>query len=123
LNIISAYASQVGLSESEKRKFWEDLDDLVRAVPTNEKLFIGDLNGHVGSTNARYELAHEGFGYDSRNQGEDILDFVVAYNLVVDNTFFRKRCSHLVTFNSGHRASQIDFVLTRREDKQACFGL
>ena len=51
MNIISAYASQVGLSESEKRKFWEDLDDLVRAVPTNEKLFIGDLNGHVGSTN------------------------------------------------------------------------
>jgi hypothetical protein len=106
LNIISAYAPQVGLSESEKRKFWEDLDGLVRAVPTNEKLFIGgNLDGHVGSTNARYELAHEGFGYDSRNEGEDILDFVVAYNLVIGNTFFRKRDSHLVTFNSGHRAS------------------
>jgi hypothetical protein len=26
---------------------------MVRAVPTNEKFFIGgDLNGHVGSTNA-----------------------------------------------------------------------
>jgi hypothetical protein len=25
LNIISAYAPQVGISESEKRKFWEDL--------------------------------------------------------------------------------------------------
>ena len=121
LNIISAYAPQVGLSESEKRKFWEDLDDMVRAVPTNEKLFIGgDLNGHVGSTNAGYELAHGGFGYGSRNQGEDILDFVVAYNLVIANTFFRKRDSHLVTFSSGHRSSQIDFVLTRREDKQAC---
>jgi hypothetical protein len=40
LNIISAYASQVGLGESEKRKFWEDLDGMVRAVTTNEKLFI-----------------------------------------------------------------------------------
>ena len=122
MNIISAYAPQVGLSESEKRKFWEDLDGMVRAVPTNEKLFIGgDLNGHVGSTNAGYELAHGGFGYGSRNQeGEDILDFVVAYNLVIANTFFRKRDSHLVTFSSGHRSSQIDFVLTRREDKQAC---
>jgi exonuclease III len=29
LNIISAYAPQVGLSESEKRKFWEDLDGMV----------------------------------------------------------------------------------------------
>jgi hypothetical protein len=122
LNIIIAYAPQVGLSESEKRKFWEDLDVMVRMVPTNEKLFIGgDLNGHVGSTNVGYELAHGGFGYGSRNQeGEDILDFVVAYNLVIANTFFKKRHSHLVTFSSGHHSSQIDFVLTRREDKQAC---
>jgi hypothetical protein len=58
--------------------------------------------------------------YGNRNQGENILDFVVAYNLVIANTFFRKRDSHLVTFSSGHRSSQIDFVLTRREDKQAC---
>jgi hypothetical protein len=48
------------------------------------------------------------------------LDFVVAYNLVIANTFFRKRDSHLVTFSSSHRSSQIDFVLTRRKDKQAC---
>jgi hypothetical protein len=92
---------------------------MVRAVPTNEKLFIGgDLNGHVGSTNVGYELAHGGFGYGSRNQGEGILDFAVAYNLVIANTFFRKRDSHLVTFSSGHRSSQIDFVLIKREDKQ-----
>jgi hypothetical protein len=47
---------------------------MVKAVPTNEKLFIGgDLNGHVGSTNVGYELAHEGFRYDSTNQeGDDI---------------------------------------------------
>jgi hypothetical protein len=95
---------------------------MVIAVPTNEKLFIGgDLNGYVGSTNVGYELAHVGFGYGSRNQeGEDILDFAIAYNPVIANTFFRKRDSHLVTFTSGHRSSQIDFVLTRREDKQAC---
>jgi hypothetical protein len=122
LYIISVYTPQIGLSESEKRKFWDDLDGMVREVPTNEKLFIGeDLNGHVGSTNAGYELAHAGFGYGSRNQeGENILDFVVPYNLVIAITFFRKRDSHLVTFSSGHRSSQIDFVLTRREGKQAC---
>ena len=48
LNVISAYASQVGLDESAKRQFWEDLDGLIRAVPSSEKFFIGgDLNGHV----------------------------------------------------------------------------
>jgi hypothetical protein len=66
-------------------------------------------------------LVHGGFGYSSRNQeGEEILDFVVAYDLMIANTFVRKRESHLVTFSSGHHRSQIDFVLTRREDKRAC---
>ena len=116
-NVISAYAPQVGHDESTKRQFWDDLDSLVRAVPTNEKLFIGgDLNNHVGLSNAGYEVAHGGFGYGSRNkEGEEVLDFAIAYNLMVANTFFRK-----VTFCSGHHASQIDFILTRREDKRTC---
>jgi hypothetical protein len=51
------------------------------------------------------ELAHGGFEYGSRNQGDDILDFAIAYGLVIANTFFRKRDSHLVTFSNGHRSS------------------
>jgi exonuclease III len=48
LNVISVYALQVGLSDDVKRRFWEDLEDMVRGVPGSEKLFIGcDLNGHV----------------------------------------------------------------------------
>ena len=116
-NVISAYAPQVGHDESTKRQFWDDLDSLVRAVPTSEKLFIGgDLNNHVGLSNAGYEVAHGGFGYGSRNQeGEEVLDFAIAYNLMVANTFFRE-----VTFCSGHHACQIDFILKRREDKRTC---
>ena len=49
--MISACAPQLGLSESTKMQFWEDLDSMVSIVPTSEKLFIGDLNGHVGATN------------------------------------------------------------------------
>jgi exonuclease III len=50
LNVISAYAPQVGLSDDVNRRFWEDLEDMVRGVPSSEKLFIGgDLNGHVGT--------------------------------------------------------------------------
>ena len=68
LNVISVYAPQVGLDESAKRQFWEDLDGLIRAVPSSEKLFIGgDLNGHVGTTSADFEAVHEGFGYGDRN--------------------------------------------------------
>jgi hypothetical protein len=122
LNVISAYAPQVGHNESTKREFWEGLEDLVRRVPTGEKLFIGgDLNGHVGTSNTGFEGVHGGFGYGIRNQeGEDVLSFALAYDMVVANTLFRKRESHLVTFSSGQHSSQIDFVLSRREDRRAC---
>jgi hypothetical protein len=39
---------------------------------------------------------------------------------MVANTFFRKKKSHLITFNSGQYLSQIDFVLTRREERPNC---
>jgi tRNA(His) 5'-end guanylyltransferase len=91
-------------------------------VPINEKLFIGgDLNGHVGMTNVGFERVHGGFGYSSRNkEGEDVLNFALAYDLLIANTLFRKRESHLVTFHSRQYSSQIDFILARREDRRAC---
>ena len=94
---------------------------MVRAVPSSEKLFIGgDFNGHVGTSSAGFEAVHGGFGYGSRNQeGEEVLDFAIAFDLMIANTFFHKRQSHLVIFSSGQYFSQIDFVLTRR-DKQTC---
>jgi hypothetical protein len=92
---------------------------LVNNVSISEKLFIGgDFNGHVGSTRVGFDGVHGGFGYESRNQeGEGILNFTLAYDLIVANTLFRKRVSHLVTFSSGQHCSQIDFILTRREDR------
>ncbi|KAG2578459.1 hypothetical protein PVAP13_6NG213203, partial [Panicum virgatum] len=69
VDVRSAYAPQIGLSESTKKQFWEDLDSLVSTVPISEKLLIGgDLNGHVGATNVGFERVHEGFGYGSRSQ-------------------------------------------------------
>jgi hypothetical protein len=91
-------------------------------VPNSEKLFIGrDLNGHVYSTRVGFDVVHGGFGYASRNQeGEGILNFALAYDLIVANTLFRKRVSHLVTFSSSQHCSQIDFILTRRKDMRVC---
>jgi hypothetical protein len=61
-NIISAYAPQIGLSESIKRQFWEQLDALVSSVPIFEKLFIGgDLNRYVGSTRVCFDGVHGDF--------------------------------------------------------------
>jgi hypothetical protein len=121
-NVTSVYAPQIGLNESIKRQFWEQLDALVSSVTISEKLFIvGDLNGHVGSTRVGFDGVHVGFRYGSRNQeGKGILNFALAYDLFVTNTLFRKRASHLVTFSSGQHCSQIDFILVRRDDRHAC---
>jgi hypothetical protein len=121
-NVISAYAPQIGLNESVKMQLWEELDALVSSVSISEKLFIGgDLNGYVGSTRVGFDGVHAGFRYGSRNQeGNDILNFTLVYDLIIANTLFRKRVSHLVTFSSGQHCSQIDVILMRREDRHAC---
>jgi exonuclease III len=94
-NVISAYTPQISLNESVKMQLWEKLDALVSSVSISEKLFIGgDLNGRVGSTRVGFEGVHTSFGYGSRNQeGEGILSFSLAYDLIVPNTLFRKSLS------------------------------
>jgi hypothetical protein len=40
--------------------------------------------------------------------------------MIIANTLSKKRESHQVTFSSGQHCSQIDFILSRREDRGAC---
>jgi hypothetical protein len=47
-------------------QFWEEFDVLVSSVSISEKLFIGDLNGHVGSTRVGFDGAHGVFGMGVR---------------------------------------------------------
>ena len=49
-----------------------------------------------------------------------MLDFAVAYELSVVNSFFKKKEDHLVTFKSGSVKTQIDYFLTRVESRKFC---
>ncbi|XP_059289650.1 uncharacterized protein LOC132043184 [Lycium ferocissimum] len=115
-------APQTGLDEEEKRRFWEDLDEVVGGIPPTEKLFIGgDFNGHIGSTSGGYDDEHGGFGFEVRSGGGvSLLDFAKAFGLVVANSSFPKREQHLVSFRSSTAATQIDFLLLKKEDKGLC---
>ena len=75
VNVISAYASQAGRSEEEKKNFWDALDELVRECPSDQQLIIGgDLNGHIGARADGYSGVHGGFGFGVRNdEGHSIL--------------------------------------------------
>ena len=118
VNVVSAYAPQVGLGGEEKEKFWEEFGVAMSEVKEGEKVVVGgDLNGHVWVERGW----HGGWGYGSRNkEGEVILQEAMAQGLVVLNTWFEKEERHLVTYESGCGESQIDFFLTRAEDKRRC---
>ncbi|GJV02038.1 craniofacial development protein 2 [Tanacetum coccineum] len=91
VNVISANAPQVGLSEVEKKTFWDSLDKVVREFPTDQRVILGsDLNGHIGAATEGYAGVHGGFGYGVRNEeGRAILYFSIAPCL--------GRCSKLCT--------------------------
>ncbi|GKA98478.1 craniofacial development protein 2-like protein [Tanacetum coccineum] len=123
VNVISAYAPQVGLSEEEKKAFWDSLDEVVRESPTDQRLILGgDLNGHIGASTVRIPGCTDGFRVlDVRNEeGHLILDFATAHDLAVANSYFKKRDHHLITFQSGGHCTQIDYLLVRRGDLKAC---
>ena len=118
ITVLSCYAPQVGLDKIVKDTFYDQLHDTIRKVSDAETIVIcGDLNGHIGKDANGYEGIHGGHGYEIQNkEGENILEFAVAHNLVVGNSCFTKKDSHLITYQSGGNSSQIDYVLVRKSD-------
>ena len=49
-----------------------------------------------------------------------LLDFVVAFDLTVVNSLFKKKDEHLVTFRSGSCRTQIDYFLIRANHRREC---
>jgi len=79
------------------------------------------LNGYIGEFVDLYDTAHGGFGYGVRNNGRvSVLDFMVAYELLVVNSYFKKKEDHLVTFKSGSIKTQIDYFLIRANNRRLC---
>ena len=118
LTVLSVYAPQTGLEESTKDAFYESLQTVISELPDKEIVIpCGDWNGHVGREAAGYEGVHGGSGYGERNaDGDRVLEFAVANDFVIGNTFFVKRDSHLITYQSGNAKTQIDFILLRKRN-------
>ena len=116
VNIICAYAPQVGCTEEEKETFWEQMDQELSATLDDERVIVGgDLNGHIGRSRDGIERIHGGWGMRDRNdEGEKIVDTAMAFDLAIVNAFFEKKVNQFVTYNSGGRESQIDFLMCRR---------
>ena len=118
LNVLSIYAPQSGLSDNDKDNFYDQLRAVTAEIPASEILLpCGDWNGHVGSKGTGYEEVHGGHGYGILRpdaEGERILEFALANDLLLGNTWYKKRDSHLVTYESGGATTQIDFIMYRK---------
>ncbi|KAK3556960.1 hypothetical protein QTP70_022299, partial [Hemibagrus guttatus] len=55
------------------------------------------------------------FGVKERNlEGQMVVDFAKRMDMAVVNTYFQKREEHRVTYKSGGRRTQVDYILCRR---------
>ncbi|KAE8291438.1 hypothetical protein D5F01_LYC11043 [Larimichthys crocea] len=115
-NVVSGYAPQVACELEEKEKFWLDLDEVMQSILRSERVVIGaDFNGHVGAGNRDDEEVMGRFGIQERNaEGQMVVDSAKRMEMAVVNTFFQKRQEHRVTYKSGGRSTQVDYILCRR---------
>ncbi|XP_016558075.2 uncharacterized protein LOC107857762 [Capsicum annuum] len=122
LHVCRVHEPKVGLGEEVKVTFWKALDEMVRSVPSLEKIIIaGDFNGHIGVFLGGYGDVRGGFSFGNRN-GEEValLDFMRAFGLVVVNLNFLKKEDRLITFRSASAKIQINFLLLSKRDRAMC---
>lgn len=68
LSTITGY--KTGFEEELKKRFWKDLDEVMRGIPAIEKLSIGgDFNGHIETSATGSDDVCGGFDFGDRNEG------------------------------------------------------
>ncbi|XP_022188445.1 uncharacterized protein LOC111047087 [Nilaparvata lugens] len=113
--IIKVYAPQTGCDDAEKTQFQNDLE---QELTRDNILIIGDLNAQVGEDRRGFETVLGPFGYGRRNtEGEQLLDLCIRNNLIIKNSWFKKRLAHKITRYSwnGEQKTLIDYVIADRE--------
>ncbi|KAI5099282.1 hypothetical protein C0J45_11421 [Silurus meridionalis] len=100
----------------EKEEFRSELDEVLEGVPRNDRLVIReDFNGHVGEGDRGDEEVMGRYGLKERNvEGKMVEDFAKRMEMEVVKTYFKKKEEHRVTYKSGGRCTQVDYVLCRR---------
>ena len=116
LNRVSAYTPQVNNSMEEKNNFWQDLDGLIESVSKEERIVLGH-NRHVSEGNIGDEEIMGRYGAGTRNkEGSMVVEFAKRMDLAIVNIYFKKKDEHRVTYKSGGKSTQVDYVMCRRRN-------
>ena len=94
---VSAYGPGNEKSEREREMFWNKLNECLEGFDVNMNVIVlGDLNARVG--NEAIEKVMGTFGVPGRNgNGEKLLNLCCERELMIENSFFKKREIHKFT--------------------------
>ena len=125
INIIQVYASTADKPESDIETFYEDLDNILKSIKTQDvTIIMGDFNAKVGDE--KVEECTGGHGLGNRNErGDRLIEFCQNNNFVITNTLFKMPKRRLYTWKSPADQegrivrNQIDYILIRQRYKNA----
>ena len=124
--IISAYAPALVSDEEEKQRFYDNLRDVLQAVPKGDKIVsTGDFNPRVGKDWQTWDsLERHGVGSMNGN-GQLLLQLCTEFNLFISSTHFCHKGDHLTTWMHP-RSRQwhlLDYVIVRQRDMQDVYNV
>jgi hypothetical protein len=121
VSVFSVYAPTFMASNTDKDKFYGELEEEVRKISRNDLVVIlGDFNARVGrkGDDNEWNDVLGNFGVGERNvNGDRLLQFCEMNDLCITNTFFRHKNIHKHTWK--HPGTKkwylIDYILTKKK--------
>ena len=103
ITVIPVYAPTSNAEETEVKRFYEDLQDLLELTPKKDVLFIiGDWNAKVGSQETPGVTGKFGLGVQNEAR-QRLIAFSQENALVIANTLFQKHKRRLYMVNTEIR--------------------
>ena len=108
---VSAYGPGSEREEEERETFWKDVDECLQSFGANVNVvLLGDLNARVG--NELVEGVVGRHGVPGRNEnGERMIGLCVERDMVVGNTFFKKKDIYKYTWVRQEDGRVVDRAL------------
>ena len=117
ITVIQVYAITSNAEEAEVEWFYEDFQDLLELIPSENVLFIiGDWNAKVGSQETPGITGKFDLGIWNE-AGKRLIEFCQENMLVIANTLFQQHKRRLYTWTSpdGQHRNQIYYLLCSQD--------
>jgi exonuclease III len=103
-SFINVHAPIQEKEEIEEEAFYQKVEEVYDSCPSNDiKILLGDLNAKVGREEIYQGLSgRHSMNLNTNNNGQRLLEFAAAKNMVVSSTRFLQKEIHKQTWRSPH---------------------